>query len=131
MREIKFRAWVKDGKEIVDVEEIDFMNKVINYIYNDYKNNEQEIIGAYFEDIELMEYTGLKDKNNKEIYEGDIVIHHSKMHKIIFNAEEARFVLRDDEFEMEIPFTNNNNRRMEIIGNIYENPELLGDKNDF
>lgn len=128
MREIKFIAWLKYEEKIVDVEGIDFMNKVINYIYNDYENNGQEIIGAYFEDIELMEYTGLKDKNNKEIYEGDIVIHHSKMCKIIFNVEEARFVLRDDEFELEIPFTNNNNKRMEIVGNIYENPELLGEQ---
>ena len=35
MREIKFRAWLKYGKEIVDIERIDFMNKVVNYIYND------------------------------------------------------------------------------------------------
>lgn len=127
MREIKFRAWLKYGKEVVDVEEIDFMNKVINYIDNDYENNRQEIIGAYFEDIELMEYTGLKDKNNKEIYEGDIVTLHNSKYKVIFLNEEARFVLRNDEFEYEIPFTNNNNKRMEIIGNIYENPELLGE----
>lgn len=127
MREIKFRAWHKEKKEIVNVEEIDFMNKVINYIENDYENNRQEIIGAYFEDIELMQYTGLKDKNNKEIYEGDIVILHNGKYKVIFNTEEARFVLRDDEFEMNIPFTNNNNKRMEIIGNIYESLELLGE----
>ena len=38
MREIKFRAWHKEKKEIVNVEEIDFMNKVINYIDNDYDN---------------------------------------------------------------------------------------------
>ena len=45
MREIKFRAWHKEKKEIVNVEEIDFMNKVINYIDNDYENNRKEIIG--------------------------------------------------------------------------------------
>lgn len=128
MREIKFKAWLKYGKEIVDVEEIDFMNEVINYIDNDYENNEQEIIGAYFENIKLMQYTGLKDKNNKEIYEGDIVTLHNSKYKIIFNSKEAGFVLRDDKFEMNIPFTNNNNKRMEVIGNIYENPELLGEK---
>lgn len=127
MRDIKFRAWHKEKKEIVNVEEIDFMNKVINYIENDYENNRQEIRGAYFEDIELMQYTGLKDKNNKEIYEGDIITLHNSKYKVIFNIEGARFVLRNDEFELEITFINHNNERMEIVGNIYENPELLGE----
>ena len=84
-----------------------------------------------YKDFNLMQYTGLRDKNDSEIYDGDIVIHYSRIHKIIFNVEEARFVLRVDQFELEIPFTNNNSKRMEIVGNIYENPELLGDKNDF
>ena len=118
MREIKFRAWDKLNKEMFNVESINFQERRVYKDVVSYRN---------FNDIELMQYTGLKDKNNKEIYEGDIVIYHSKMHKIIFNAEEARFVLRDDEFELEISFTNNNNKRMEIVGNIYENPELLGE----
>lgn len=122
MREIKFRALDKINKGIFNVKFIDFQE---GRVYKD------DVSYCTFNNIELMEYTGLKDKNNKEIYEGNIVIHHSKMCKIIFNVEEARFVLRDDEFELEIPFTNNNNKRMEIVGNIYENPELLGDKNDF
>lgn len=83
-----------------------------------------------FKDIELMQYTGLKDKNNKEIYEGDIVTLHNSKHKVIFNTKEARFVLRDDEFEMNIPFTNNNNKRMEVIGNIYENSELIKERDN-
>ena len=121
MREIKFRAWHKEKKIMGEVLGIDILHKEIFFSNEDVDCYEH----TDFKDIELMEYTGLKDKNNKEIYEGDIAIHHGKMHKIIFNAEEARFVLRDDEFELEIPFTNNNNKRMEIVGNIYENPELI------
>lgn len=127
MREIKFRAWDTYKK-----------------IWTEYKIHEGIVffldkntgvwVGKYdegYKEFDLMQYTGLRDKNDTEIYDGDIVIHHSRIHKIIFNAEEARFVLRDDEFELEIPFTNNNSKKLEIVGNIYENPELLGDKNDF
>ncbi|WP_339002902.1 YopX family protein [Fusobacterium polymorphum] len=122
MREIKFRAWDKINKEMFNVESINFQER---RVYKDVVSYRK------FNDIDIMEYTGLKDKNNKEIYEGDIITLHNRKYKVIFNAEEARFVLRDDEFELEISFTNNNNKRMEIVGNIYENSELLGDKNDF
>lgn len=124
-REIKFRAWLKDSKLMVDVDEIDIGIKFIYYYYH---SDDLEGELKSFKNIELIQYTGLKDKNNKEIYEGDIVILHNDKYKVIFNSKEARFVLRDDEFESEIPFTNNNNERMEIIGNIYENPELLGEQ---
>ena len=128
MREIKFRAWVKDGKEIVDVEEIDFMNKVINYIYNDYKNNEQEIIGAYFEDIELLEYSGLKDMKGKEIYEGDIIKFLNGIFEVIWCNEKASFMLKNKEYKEFLNFIYENNNGMEIVGNIYENPELMEDE---
>ena len=131
MREIKFRAWLKYGKEIVDVEEIDFMNEVINYIDNDYENNEQEIIGAYFENIELMQYTELKDKNNKEIYEGDIVklrANHG-IGVIKYYDEWGAFVI---EYIKPRPLAvlgiNYYKEDIEVLGNIYENPELLGEK---
>ena len=131
MREIKFRAWLKYGKEIVDVEEIDFMNEVINYIDNDYENNEQEIIGAYFENIELMQYTELKDKNNKEIYEGDIVklrANHG-IGVIKYYDEWGAFIV---EYIKPRPLAvlgmNYYKEDIEVLGNIYENPELLGEK---
>jgi len=124
-REIKFRAWLKYGKEIVDVEEIDFMNEVINYIDNDYENNEQEIIGAYFENIELMQYTELKDKNNKEIYEGDIVKFLNGIFEVIWCNEKASFMLKNKEYKEFLNFIYENNNVMEIVGNIYKNPELI------
>ena len=131
MREIKFRVWVKDRKEIFEIVLINYASKKVTYILErighplnirDGKFNDVE-----FNEIELMQYTGLKDEYGDEIYEGDIVTLHNSRYKVIFNMEQARFVLRDDKFEMEIPFTNNNNERMEIIGNIYENPELIED----
>ena len=127
MREIKFRAWLKEKKEMIDNARPDFFCKQLHYLCGNSAGG-QDVLGVSTEDIELMQYTGLKDKNNEEIYEGDIVTLHNNKYKVIFNTEEARFVLRDDEFEMNIPFTNNNNERMEVLGNVYENPELLGEQ---
>ena len=119
MREIKFRVWDKLNKEMFNVEIMDFQKRQV------YKDT---VSYRKFEDIELMQYTGLKDKNNKEIYEGDIVTLHNRKYKVTFNTEGARFVLRYDEFELDIIFINHNNKRMEVIGNIYENPELMEDE---
>ena len=127
MREIKFRAWVKEKKAIFEVILIVYVSKKVTYLL-ERVGHLLSIRDAKFDDVELMQYTGLKDKNNKEIYEGDIIVLHGSKYKVIFKTEGARFVLRNDEFELEITFINNNNERMEIIGNIYENPELMEDE---
>nr|DAI15901.1 MAG TPA: YopX protein [Caudoviricetes sp.]DAN43229.1 MAG TPA: YopX protein [Caudoviricetes sp.] len=140
MREIKFRVYLDKmyyQDEYVEYDTnligIDFLNKTVTFAaYTDgeevdnlekYSFDENDFL--YKKDLKIMQYTGLKDEYGDEIYEGDIVTLHNSRYKVIFNMEQARFVLRDDKFEMEIPFTNNNNERMEIIGNIYENPELM------
>lgn len=123
MREIKFRAWHKEKKIMGEVLEIDTIHSEICFFNSNVDCSEF----ADLRHIELMQYTELKDKNDKEIYEGDIITIHNVRAKVIFNSEEARFILKIDEFETGIPFTNNNNLRMEIIGNIYKNPELLGE----
>ena len=123
MREIKFRAWVKDRKEIFEVVLINYVSKKVTYILERIGHS-LNIRDAKFNDVEFMQYTELKDMRGKEIYEGDIVIQNNKRHRVIFDEENARFCIRDDEFELNVGFTNNNNERMEVVGNIYENSEL-------
>ena len=132
MRKLKFRAWLKEEKKMVNVETMDFTDKSIQYL----KKN--EFINAYllrrmiFDDIELMQYTGLKDKNNKEIYEGDIIKYKFPYDKRIkhispvkFLETEASFGIKD-RYGNEIPlYTVSSNNYFEVIGNIYENKNLL------
>lgn len=123
MREIKFRALVKDRKAIFEVILINYVSKKVTYLL-ERVGHLLSVRDAKFNDVELMQYTELKDMRGKEIYEGDIVIQNNKRHRVIFDEENARFCIRDDEFELNVGFTNNNNERMEVVGNIYENSEL-------
>lgn len=136
MREIKFRAWLKEDKKMVNVETMDFTDKSIQYL------KRSEIINAYilrregFDDVELMQYTGLKDKNGKEIYEGDIIkykfpydrrLNHISPVKLL--ETETSFGVKD-RYENEIPlYTISANNYFEVIGNIYENKNLLEENN--
>lgn len=91
-------------------------------------------------DFELMQYTGLKDQNGKEIYEGDILVPTNKEMRSIVKFGEA--TVGDDFHEQTFVgwYLENKNgavdelndfevnseyRKMEVIGNIHENPELL------
>lgn len=113
MREIKFRAWNKYKAFMIYDVDINSYGQVIKYECGQYA-------GSY--DYPVMQYTGLKDKNGREIYEGDIVKY--------FRNEGYEFVttrLGAHGIETQIgfyPFIEIDGH-VEVIGNIYENPELL------
>ena len=106
MREIKFRCWDKKVK---------FMQEITMLILPNVTEKDGVI---------AMQYTGLHDKNGKEIYEGDIVKDpNDVIEKVEWDNENVRFNANTPAVL---------NRRMmdtfEIIGNIYSNPELLTEK---
>ena len=118
MREIKFRAWNKE-KKFMHIPNIDtFISLSGSQVQsaNCSINNRKDII--------LMQFTGLKDKNGKEIYEGDIVQDEDLLCKVEFRN--GCFVPID--YKTNRCFDDWDDCDFEIIGNIYENPELLEDK---
>ena len=125
MREIKFRAWHKEKKIISEVLGIDILHKEIFFSNGDVDYCEI----SDFKYIELMEYTGVKDKNGKEIYEGDIF--HIGSKKILYVVEWIDCGLKGRQIRNKSWIGLNYWKEdIEVIGNIYENPELLKENNN-
>lgn len=133
MREIRFRAW--DNKEKAFVTEYnDGSNGMILFRGNDKPiATWKELTCACggcggcmdsykdTDDIEVMQYTGLKDKNGKEIYEGDIVLFDNNLFSVEWNVNGSWCYMRHPKpFLTQIRYWES-----EVIGNIYENPELI------
>ncbi len=117
MREIKFRVWDKNTKR---------MWYPVAYDWRDNCAMMKDGFLLYKSDIQ--QYTGIKDKNNRSVFEGDIVkydgIEDGKPYycvgEIFWNEAYCGWRIREDVY-MPIPTT----PWIEVIGNIYENPDLL------
>lgn len=131
MRTIKFRAWDKENKAMVELRTVESWSDG-SYICRP-KDAKLQPIVAYTEPSEytsiIMQFTGLLDKNGKEIYEGDIVktwlnrVSENKyIHQVVFakNGFKLQYPHIEDIYE-ELDCRDN----IEVIGNLYENPELL------
>ena len=121
MREIKFRAWDKINKEMFNVESMNFQER---RVYRDIVSYRE------FNGVELMQYTGLNDKNNKEIYEGDILFESfgEKYYKVIFENGGFRAEFNGDFEEHFFDLIDVVAQSCKVVGNIYENPELMEDE---
>jgi len=108
MRDIKFRAWHADEKEMIESQ---WQSHVLRW-----KEEGQPVI--------IMQYTGLKDKNGKEIYEGDVLEHDLFGIKIV---EDIRDTFRTNSATYDACAYRDwqQSTNSEIIGNIYENPSFL------
>ena len=123
MREIKFRAWDKENEKMMKVSSLHLENKEISVKENGTFH--------FFRMQDLMQYIGLKDKNDKEIYEGDIVLVKlgglSTWYKTVVKFKEGAFIasLIDREDYIYIFNRGFDSNDFEIIGNIYKNKNLM------
>lgn len=130
MRNIRFRFWGKENKHMYNDVEFSLYHRATG---NFVSNVDKAMKTMNFEEIEIMQSTGLPDKHGKEIYEGDIlralVKGHIVVAPMIWHRGKAQFGL-DANIDFEAPSHIEVDVKTygdvpEIIGNIYQNPELL------
>lgn len=144
MRDIKFRAWDVESKEMTLPNDIlEVLVSMKNEVYAMVKGRNETLGGINRDNTILMQYTGLKDKNGVEIYEGDIVKYYDFWDELTGGREKGQqricrveyvgsgfLVVQGDEdgYEQDLFMVKINDDDLEVIGNIYENPELLGEE---
>lgn len=122
-REIKFRAWDSNEEEMYVVNSLDIENGNVEAQGDELSLCYRTDIEGLHPEVVLMQYTGLKDKNGKEIYEGDVVKWETGegwFYEVRFERGEFRGYREGGNLKL---WTEE--RYLEVSGNIYKNPDLI------
>lgn len=120
----RYRVWIKEEKCFADyIETIRYYAKEIDLCWGGICESDC----FDFEDVIFTQSTGLKDKNGKEIFEGDIVRVLDSTYTVFYDNEKGSYRLKphDDRWNVDYMSNFSHGGNFEVVGNIYENKELL------
>lgn len=124
MKELKIKAWLKKEKKMVAIIGIDFNYEYIRYTEDDNLFNENYKT-AEFKDIELLQFSGAKDKAGQELYEADVIKFNDGIDDIYglisYDDEDGSYRVSYENITEHLSDLEGD---FEIIGNIFENPKL-------
>lgn len=126
MNNLKFRVWDKTNKEMLNIDVLNLFLEEIVVLEND-----GSAFSMKFKDVELMQSTGLFDKNGKEIFEGDILKTRTRGYVIVIKENGNTMTTYKSGINKRTSLVLSSfleKYQVKIVGNIYENKDLLKEK---
>lgn len=131
MRQIKFRCWDGETMWLPETKTVDGNNTTLHFFNPDFgikwglydSRLENRVVSGGYDESVLMQLTGMRDKNKNEIYEGDLVQREDRVYEIQWGK--WCWVKRLQRNSLTLCFDIIEARDYEVIGNIYEHPELI------